>query len=238
MEIRLTPRRSGISTWLLSEAVGHAKEFPGSACYMVYPMYPLLDSSWHYKSMELAQDGFSICNEKMFAELSNRSVIEFVTLDDMISGKIYTHRKRNFMFIDNMEMIYQLRWLRGSNGMYAFLMMEDVYIGGTYRTDGEFMMKLDYREFLKEHDMTDYIIEIDRIHDFIIETDHLRNKGVMKIHSSDECEFCKECDRRNCDCLRLGEFLAVRRECPMYTEMMMRMLNCNGECILSGEQEK
>ena len=53
---------------------------------------------------------------------------------------------------------------------------------------------------------------------------NLKNDVVMS-YCPCECEFCNECNLKNYGCLRLGKLFAVRKQCPLYSEMMVYLLN-------------
>lgn len=163
----------------------------------------------------------------------NGSAIEFITTNFIMPDKKMIGYEKQFIFVDNLEYFCPANVIIRSICRMPFSDSDDMFIGGTDEKNGTFRIVVDYREFCKTHNLNDYLKEFYNIHDFIVETDFLKNDVVMS-YCPCECEFCNECNLKNYGCLRLGKLFAVRRQCPLYTEMMVHCLN-NG---VDNEQEK
>ena len=226
MEIRLQSRQTGITTWLVSEVIQHAKEHQKSINYLLYPSTALRDGSWERQKRKMIAYGGM--GRKMFSTKSmvfdNGSAIEFITANFIMPDKRMLGYEKQFVFVDNLECFCSANaGIRNMRGI-PFSDSDDLFIGGTDEKDGTFRIVVDYREFCKTHNLNDYLKEFDNIHDFIVETDFLKNDVVMS-YCPCECEFCNECNLKNYGCLRLGKLFAVRKQCPLYSEMMVHFLN-------------
>ena len=239
MEIRLQTRRTGITTWLISEAIQHAREYRKSINYLLYPSMVLRDSSWNCQKKKLIALGGS---ERDFFDtktvlFDNGSAIEFITTSFMLTDKRMLGYEKQFIFVDNLELFYPtITSIRNICGI-SFSDSDDLFIGGTDERDGAFRIVVDYKEFCKTHNLNEYLREFDNIHDFIVETDFLKNDTVMS-YCPCECEFCNECNARNRGCMRLGKFFAIRSKCPLYAEMLVHLLNNGVDNELEKELEK
>ena len=226
MEIRLQSRQTGITTWLVSEAIQHAKEHQKSINYLLYPSTALRDGSWERQKRKMIAYGGM--ERKMFSTKSmvfdNGSEIEFITISFVPTDKRMLGYEKQFIFVDNLEYFCPVNVIIRSICRMPFSDSDDLFIGGTDEKDGTFRIVVDYREFCKTHNLNDYLKEFDNIHDFIVETDFLKNDVVMS-YCPCECEFCNECNLKNYGCLRLGKLFAVRKQCPLYSEMMVHLLN-------------
>ena len=226
MEIRLQSRQTGITTWLISEAVQHAKEHQKSINYLLYPSTALRDGSWERQKRKMIAYGGM--ERKMFNTKSmvfdNGSAIEFITISFVPTEKRMLGYEKQFIFVDNLEYFCPVNVIIRSICRMPFSDSDDLFIGGTDEKDGTFRIVIDYREFCKTHNLNEYLREFDNIHDFIVETDFLKNDVVMS-YCPCECEFCNECNLKNYGCLRLGKLFAVRKQCPLYSEMMVHLLN-------------
>ena len=235
MEIRLQSRQTGITTWLISEAIRHAKEHQKSINYLLYPSTAMRDGSWEYQKRKMIALGGrerKTLNTKSMV-FDNGSAIEFITTNFIMPDKKMLGYEKQFVFVDNLECFYPANaGIRSMRSMF-FSDSDDLFVGGTDEKDGTFRIVIDYREFCKTHNFNDYLKEFYNIHDFIVETDFLKRDVVMS-YCPCECEFCNECNLKNYGCLRLGKLFAVRRKCPLYSEMMVHCLN-NG---VDNEQEK
>ena len=226
MEIRLQSRQTGITTWLVSEAIQHAKEHQKSINYLLYPSTALRDGSWERQKRKMIAYGGM--ERKMFSTKSmvfdNGSEIEFITISFVPTDKRMLGYEKQFIFVDNLEYFCPVNVIIRSICRMPFSDSDDLFIGGTDEKDGTFRIVVDYREFCKTHNLNDYLKEFDNIHDFIVETDFLKNDVVMS-YCPCECEFCNECNLKNYGCLWLGKLFAVRKQCPLYSEMMVHLLN-------------
>jgi hypothetical protein len=235
MEIRLQSRQTGITTWLISEAVQHAKEHQKSINYLLYPSRMQRDSSWNrQKKKMVALGGREFGN--MTVLFDNGSAIVFITTSFILPEKRMLGYEKQFIFVDNFEFFYPTSVCIGSMRGSSFSNSDDLFIGGTEEGGGTFRIVVDYKEFCKTHNLNEYLREFDNIHDFIVETDFLKNDVVMS-YCPCECEFCNECNLKNYGCLRLGKFFAVRRKCPLYSEMMVHLLNNGVDNELEKELE-
>ena len=185
MEIRLQSRQTGITTWLVSEAVQHAKEHQKSINYLLYPSTALRDGSWErQKRKMIALGGMErkTLNTKSMV-FDNGSEIEFITISFVPTEKRMLGYEKQFIFVDNLECFCSANaGIRNMRGI-PFSDSDDLFIGGTDEKDGTFRIVVDYRE------------------------------------------FCNECNLKNYGCLRLGKLFAVRKQCPLYSEMMVHLLN-------------
>ena len=154
----------------------------------------------------------------------NGSAIEFITTNFIMPDKRMLGYEKQFIFVDNLECFCLVNaGIRNICGI-PFSDSDDLFVGGTDEKDGTFRIVVDYKEFCKTHNLNECLREFDNIHDFIVETDFLKNDVVMS-YCPCECEFCNECNMRNRGCMRLGKLFAVRKQCPLYTEMMVHLLN-------------
>ena len=181
MEIRLQSRQTGITTWLVSEAIQHAKEHQKSINYLLYPSTALRDGSWERQKRKMIAYGGM--ERKMFNTKSmvfdNGSAIEFITANFIMPDKRMLGYEKQFIFVDNLECFCSANaGIRNMRGI-PFSDSDDMFIGGTDEKDGAFRIVVDYREFCKTHNLNEYLREFDNIHDFIVETDFLKNDVVI-----------------------------------------------------------
>lgn len=226
MEIRLQSRQTGITTWLISEAVQHALDYPNSINYLLYPSMAHRDYAWHAQCNKIKLYGSrkrEVCGTKSMM-FDNGSAIEFITTNFIMPDKKMTGHGMQFIFVDNIEMFHPGNVGINKINVIPFSNSDDLFVGGTSEIDGAFRIVIDYREFCKTHNLNEYLREFYNIHDFIVYTDFLKNDVVMS-YCPCECEFCNECNLKNYGCLRLGKLFAVRKQCPLYTEMMVHLLN-------------
>lgn len=225
MEIRFQTRRTGITRWLLSEAINHALYHPHSANYLVYPRMLQRESTWYYSKRHL--EGYGTVREigaSRGVEFQNGSVIEFITTGFAFANNRMFDYGNKFMYVDNLQEFRPTPFYAEMTNCDLFNEVDDLFIGGTTDKDGAFRLTCDYKEFCRTHNMLNYAREFDRIHDFIVDTDFLRRETVS-LYPPHECEFCDRCERRNDDCLRIGKFFAVNRKCPLYPEILVNSLN-------------
>lgn len=240
MEIRLQSRQTGITTWLISEAVQHALDYPKSINYLLYPSMAQRDYAWNAQCNEIklhgGRKGEAYGTKSIVFD--NNSVIEFITTNFIMQDKKMFGYGMQFIFVDNLEMFYPSNAGINKVATIPFSDSDDMFIGGTDMKDGVFRIVIDYKEFCRTHDMRQYLREFYNIHDFIVGTDFLKNDAITS-YCPYECESCRHCDMRNRGCLRLGNFFAVGKRCPLYVEMMVHSLNNNIdrklEWILSGK---
>ena len=89
MEIRLQSRQTGITTWLISEAIRHAKEHQKSINYLLYPSTAMRDGSWEYRKRKMIASGGrerKTLNTKSMV-FDNGSAIEFITTNFITPDK-------------------------------------------------------------------------------------------------------------------------------------------------------
>lgn len=226
MEIRLQSRRTGITSWLISEAIHHALDYPNSINYLLYPSMAQRDYAWNTQCNKIKLYGSQ--KREVYGTKSmmfdNGSAIEFITTNFIMPDKKMIGDGKRFIFVDNLEMFYPSNVGINKINVIPFSNSDDLFVGGTSEIDGAFRIVIDYKEFCKTHNLNEYLREFYNIHDFIVETDFLKNDTITSYHPY-ECESCRQCDMRNRGCLRLGKFFAVRRKCPLYTEMLVHLLN-------------
>lgn len=210
----------------MSEAIRHAKGHRKSINYLLYPSTALRDGSWDRQKRKMIALGGKerkTLNTKSMV-FDNGSAIEFITISFVPTDKRMLGYEKQFIFVDNLEYFCPANVIIRSICRMPFSDSDDMFIGGTDEKNGTFRIVVDYREFCKTHNLNDYLKEFDNIHDFIVETDFLKNDVVMS-YCPCECEFCNECNLKNYGCLRLGKLFAVRKQCPLYSEMMVHLLN-------------
>ncbi len=225
MEIRFQTRRTGITCWLLSEAINHAIQYPRSANYLVYPKMMQRESVWYYSRKKMERYGkLREIGASRSVLFPNDSVVEFITTGYHLPDESLFGLTKKFMYVDNLEAFRPSRHYLENSNCSLFDNTDDLFIGGTDEREGAFKVVVDYKEFCRNHNMLDYIKEFDRIHDFIVDT-HFLQSDVVQMCRPHECEFCDKCMRRHDDCIRIGNFFAVSRRCPLYPEMLVKSLN-------------
>ena len=230
MEIRIQPRKSGVSTWLVYKAVENARTHRRTFHYVLYPSCIQRDAVFKKMKGFLDENGVVTDRKDMHRlRLDNDSEIWFYSTEYYFYNvEKYSTVKRKYLYIDNIDRFsehsmcgyYNTQSTR--DGLHFFENVADMYAGGTMDCKESFIATVDFRQFVMELDMNLFVGKMmDEMFDFI--QDMLKNKDefISLVGHDVKCNCCM----RNRKCLRLGKYFACREGCPRYSDFLVISLN-------------
>lgn len=248
MEIRLLPRQSGITTWVLRMAGINALTHRGSENLVLVANYNMVEKAYDML-LEIVGEDAVVQFVSLFSKgisCGNGSSIELTTFSALL-GDCYTHdfSHRMYLFIDNVDFL--IKWTHPSRreaytNYWDVRTVNDIVVGGNIeqwengvlKKEGECNLTMDCGDFFKHaekfFDMSnnkfgkfEFFCGLQRVVTVLYKKYFLKEPILEFRSEEDFCDKQMECEKNGCAHCENDFF--VCEECPCYADFFVYFQN-------------
>ena len=245
MEIRAGKRQSGISTWLVTTACENALRHPNSRHYLLYPQVSMRNSRIP-DVMHLACDHFGgkcMSTSGTLFKFANGSTLKMLYLSLLFIDEIQRNcelalvdedsalevlgRSRAVVYADSIEQQYGTYY--GCEDVLQWI--DDMYCGATFDdATQQLILKQDFMEFRRENGLNDsnnFSNVLSRLGWVAYGMCCTDGQGLVSFGDTANGCCTASCRKSNAfsKCVSVGGNLFVTKECPCYTDLLVRKWN-------------
>lgn len=248
MEIRLLPRQSGITTWILRRAGINALTNSGSENLVLVANYDMVEAAYDML-LEIVGENKGMPDVTPFSKrisCGNGSIIELTTFSSFL-GDCHTHAFSHgmYLFIDNVDFL--IKWTHSfRRGIYTkywdVRTINDIVVGGTIerwengvlKKEGECNLTMDCGDFFKHAEKFfgmsnnklgkfEFFCGLQRVVTVLYKKCFLKEPMLEFRSEEDFCDKQMECKKNGC--AHCGSDFFVCEECPCYADFFVYSQN-------------
>ena len=244
MEIRLFPRQSGITTWILRKAGINALTNSGSENLVLVANYYMAETAYDMLLEIVGEDkGMQVTMPSSKGiSCSNGSSIELATFSSFLcDSHIHAFSPRMSLFIDNAECL--IKWTYSSRrrnyiNYWDARTIHDIVVGGTVeqwengvlKKEGECNLTMDCGDFFK-HVEKFFDMSNNKLGKFelfcglqqvvtVLYKKYFLKEPMLEFRSEEDfCNKQMECEKNGC--AHCGNDFFVCEECPCYADFFI-----------------